>query len=202
MKPIRSVIKWLFLRFVWPHELAGTPYDPETMVKHVTMEKLEVYKGRFEMALSIDGPIKDFIEQMIFILLNDAPNYCEASYSMLSTNARMHGPPQRVTVTVQKCNGISPHEARRNAESERDQVISDSANITEAMIQTCKANAELGIAHVEALVRIGRLEDMIKHFWIHSNYLGGAPEKLTTEERELYEAIASKPFSFEHGEKE
>jgi hypothetical protein len=53
-------------------------------------------------------------------LLGDAPNYAEATMQF-----GIAEDPQRYVFTVRKADGMTPHEARRKAERERDDALAD-----------------------------------------------------------------------------
>lgn len=125
---LRAGIKHLYLRHVWPAETEGTPWSIEEQLRRIRVEHMQLLGNSFQFGLSMEtgGPMGEWIAGLMATLLriNDGvlpENYRECqlefeTFAELEPGKRR----ERVALTIQRCKGLTPHEARQKAEWERD----------------------------------------------------------------------------------
>ena len=81
------------------------------------LKELNMDEAGIEMAIQTDPALAKHIATCFVSLVADSPNYTEMMFDIKGSYL---GKYEWVTVTVQKGSGKSPHELRRQAETERD----------------------------------------------------------------------------------
>lgn len=126
---LRAGIKSLYLRHVWPQELDGSPWSLEAQTKAVRLDHMQMLRGAFNMEVSMGagGPMGEWIAGLIATLMRANEGVLPENYRECQINLETFAdlepgkPRERVALTVQRCKGLTPHEARQKAENERNQ---------------------------------------------------------------------------------
>lgn len=240
---LRGWIKAAFLRYCWQHELTGTAYDPEQFAKTMLLKRLELdEKAGIEAIIDCDhnSPSRIILDFFAHLALEGAENYREFQ---LRWRAMKEGKEDiDAVVIVQRRFGLSPHQAREQAEHKL-RIATGAARDMEARLaelhgalDECQHQLEDfrraepedlqtmggGMRNVRELcaeIRRGdkraadmaidlgaergyaaKLEELIQHWHLYLNYHGAAPEKLTSEQRELFAEVWRKHVEKANGE--
>lgn len=137
---LRKLIKWLFLRYVWPAEVEGTEWSPEAQVKKITLEHAEILRGGFNIGMAIPngGPMGEWIAVLCHTLLtiHDGKmpdNYRECQLTLQPIRAKVECKEELLCLTVQRLKGLTPHQARKMAEAQRDAALAELSRMKEAL---------------------------------------------------------------------
>jgi hypothetical protein len=84
------------------------------------IQELSATEGAIEATLKTSPGMGLFMAQAMAAVLADAPNYVEMQFKpgLCQWNAKWH----LITVTVQRQEGLTPHEARKKAEQELQRI--------------------------------------------------------------------------------
>lgn len=108
MKKLITTLVRHLSAWAWRHEIGAC----EGLGK---LKKLSMEEGGMEMEIQSDPHLAKHIATCFASLVANSPNYTEMVFT---TNAKYHGKWDHLTVTIQKFNGKTPHELRREAEEE------------------------------------------------------------------------------------
>lgn len=108
---IRKVVRWILRRFAYVRELERiSDQHTELVTGKATIHDIALRNGAFTVQVS-SQMVHVLAEQMATVLDEyDAPNYVEARLR--------HRDGRSFVVTVQRCEGKSPHQIRKQLEEE------------------------------------------------------------------------------------
>lgn len=120
------------------HEVAVNAHA-DALVQQTTLRGMTVEEGAVVLEL---GPTRELVIAFVHAareLLGDAENYCETriDFPSVAMEFKAAGEFERYALVVQRAGKLTPHEARRRAEAERDaalaQVVAVRALCADAM---------------------------------------------------------------------
>ena len=94
-----------------PRTLRRPKYDPSEPVAYIKRAMID--QGAVDVELGCEPEVVANLYASLALLLSEAPNYSEASLTI-----KPAGVVEGYTVTVQRANGKTPHQLRREAEAE------------------------------------------------------------------------------------
>lgn len=157
---LRGWIKAAFLRFCWQHELTGTAYDPEAFAKTMLLKRLELdEKAGIEAIIDCDhnSPSRIILDFFAHLALEGAENYREFQ---LRWRAMKEGKEDiDAVVIVQRRFGLSPHQAREQAEHKL-RIATGAARDMEARLTELHGQLEECQHQLEDFTRV-ETEDMM-----------------------------------------
>jgi len=112
MKLINRFVRWA-TKWAWKHELSVT--EGIAVLKSFNMED-----DKLEFSLKQDPTIAQWIAKCFVSMVANSPNYTEMKFDLAD---KYNGKHEWITVHIQKGNGKTPHQLRKEAEEERDKLI-------------------------------------------------------------------------------
>jgi hypothetical protein len=119
----KRLLLWLHAEAVWQRDEA----DAEAIARQATLKGLTVEEGAAVLEL---GPPRELVIAWVDAarkMLDDAPNYTETTvdFPAVSMEIKAAGEVERYVFVVQRAGKVTPHQARLQAEVERDTALAE-----------------------------------------------------------------------------
>lgn len=128
----------------------------EDLWQKARLRSMEIRGGNWEMDITEAGELAALYVGMARALLGDAENYTETPFGFpkakVEHTVKVAEQFEWFVLTVQRKGKITPHEARRRAETERDELASQVERLSQtiAALPDATANAAANLAHARA----------------------------------------------------